>query len=207
MTDNAGTEPDDRGTGTSHEPFIHRSEVFAALAVVACTILGIGFILVFVGATGNDDPGMADLTETPTSAPGITSAASTEVASGTLQPADVQAITDLARRSIDLLPQDRWPELYDDFVPEFHDRCSLADYTAGGQQAAEDLGESLALLGFKDMQTIEVTGDNARAVIIGELRGQSEYTIEAFFRREPGGWKFVPAPGTTGCSAFNRLTE
>ncbi len=199
MTGTPDSPTGDPGKGA----FIERTELLAVVTLFAGAVVAIGFILVFVGATGADVPGVASPSETPAEA---TSATATGTDTGTQTPlsADGLAITELARRSIELLPQGRWQELYDDFVREFQDRCSLADFIAGGEQSVEDLGDRAPLLAFKEMQTIEITGDEARAVFIGEVRGQSEYSVEAFFRRQPGGWQFVPAPGTAGCDVFNR---
>jgi hypothetical protein len=177
---------------------VSRREIATAAVLFAGVIAAVGFILVAIGATGNDVPSAVEVTITP--APGATTAAATSV-----RPGDVEAITELSRLSIDLLPQGRWPELYDSFTPEFQARCSREEFTSAGQAGAAGLGADLPLLAFKDMQTVEVTGDTARVVIIGEIRGKSEYTVEAFFRREANGWKFVPAPNSTGCASFNRL--
>jgi hypothetical protein len=103
------------------------------------------------------------------------------------------------------LPEGQWPDLYEDFTADFRDRCTLQDFTQAGIEAADQLGENLSLLGYKGLRELNITGETARAVIVGELRGQSEYEIEAFFRVEDGVWKLAPAPGTTGCSSFNRL--
>jgi hypothetical protein len=61
-------------------------------------------------------------------------------------------------------------------------------------------------LGFKGLRELNITGDTARVVIVGELQGQSEYEVEAFFRLEGGVWKIAPSPESTGCSSFNPLT-
>jgi hypothetical protein len=117
------------------------------------------------------------------------------------------AIEALARRSIEVLPAGQWPSLYDDFTPEFQARCPRAEFEAGGQQNATDLGAQLQLLGYKRLEDVVYTGDAATAVIVGELRGQSEYAVSSAFQRVEGVWKLSPVEGTEGCAAFNRLSD
>jgi len=178
--------------------------LIAAAALVLGAFALIGGILLFVGPTGTDDPGPSP---TLSGAPsGSLSATATQAAFPIVpQNPDEQAINELARLSIDLLPLGQWPDLYDDFTTEFQDRCTLEEFTQAGVDAAEGLEENLSLLAFKGLRELNITDGSARAVVVGELRGQSEYEIEAFFVLENGVWKISPAPGSTGCSSFNRL--
>jgi hypothetical protein len=118
---------------------------------------------------------------------------------------DEVAIEALARRSIEVLPAGQWPSLYDDFTPEFQQRCPRQEFAAGGARNATELGNDLPLLGYKRLDQVIVTGDSASAVVYGEIRGKSDYSVEAAFQRIDGAWKLAPAPNTEGCAAFNRL--
>jgi hypothetical protein len=182
------------------EPLTSRSELIAAAAIVIGAIIIIGGVLVFVGATGADNPGPSP---TVSGSPSPTQRAFPIVPANT----DEQAVHDLARRSITVIPEGTWAELYDDYTADFRARCPAEEFAQIGRDAATELGADLSLLGFKGLRELEVTGDTARAVIVGELRGQSEYEIEAFFRKEDGAWKIAPAPTSEGCNSFNRLTS
>jgi hypothetical protein len=117
------------------------------------------------------------------------------------------AIEALARRSIEVLPAGQWPSLYNDFTQEFQARCPRAEFVAGGETTASELGPQLQLLGYRRLEDVAYNGDSATAVIVGELRGQSEYKVDSAFQRVEGAWKLAPAAGTEGCAAFNRLTD
>ena len=117
------------------------------------------------------------------------------------------AIEALARRSIEVLPGGQWPSLYDDFTQEFQARCPRDEFVAGGETNATELGPQLQLLGFKRLQNVAYNGDSATAVIVGELRGQSEYRVSSAFQRVDGTWKLAPDADTEGCAAFNRLSD
>ena len=119
---------------------------------------------------------------------------------------DEKAVQELARRSIEVLPEGRWPSLYDSFTPEFRQRCPQEQFNEGGVKAAQDLGADLARLGFKRLEQVTVTETTASAVIVGEVRGKSEYTVQAGFAKADGVWKIAPAPNTQGCEAFSRLS-
>jgi hypothetical protein len=119
---------------------------------------------------------------------------------------DQAAIDALARRSIEVLPRGEWPSLYDDFGPEFHARCPREEFAQGGATNAQELGSSLPLLGYKRLEELNISGDNATALIVGELRGSPEYKVSAAFQRIDGIWKLAPVPETEGCQAFTRLS-
>jgi hypothetical protein len=117
------------------------------------------------------------------------------------------AIDALARRSIEVLPAGQWSSLYDDFTQEFQARCPREEFVAGGERNAIELGAQLQLLGYKRLEDVAYNGDSATAVIVGELRGQSEYRTGSAFQRVEGAWKLAPADATEGCAAFNRLSD
>ncbi|MDO8614310.1 MAG: hypothetical protein Q7T33_01060 [Dehalococcoidia bacterium] len=119
---------------------------------------------------------------------------------------DEKAVQELARRSIETLPEGQWPSLYDSFTPEFRQRCPQEQFNEGGVKAEQDLGADLALLSFKRLEQVTVTETTASAVIVGEVRGKSEYTVQAGFAKADGVWKIAPAPNTQGCEAFSRLS-
>lgn len=120
---------------------------------------------------------------------------------------DQQAIESLARRSVELLPQGEWPSLYDSFTAEFQQRCSRADFEQAGRDDAAKLGDDLFTIRFIRLEDLVVEGNTGRANIIGEVGGNTQYTIQASFQKiEDGTWRIAPAPGTQGCSAFNRLS-
>lgn len=178
---------------------IGRSELIAA----AFLIVGIVAIVAAVVVTqGGDDEGASGVTATVTEAP-LPSASGVR-----LEPtdADSEAIINLARRSIEVLPQGQWPSLYTDFVASFTQRCSVEEFTQAGIDSSADLSEDLQLLGFKYIQDVTITGDAAAGTIVGELRGKTEYQVDAAFAKEDGVWKIAPVPDTEGCSAFTVLS-
>jgi hypothetical protein len=118
---------------------------------------------------------------------------------------DRTAIEALARRSIEVLPAGQWPTLYDDFTVEFQQRCPRQEFIDGGAANATELGASLPLLAYKRLEQFSVNGDSASAVVVGEIKGESEYSVQAAFQRVNGAWKLTAAPGTDGCAAFTRL--
>lgn len=146
-----------------------------------------------------------------TTSPGVTAApGDTEVPTdtgdaSTLGPGDAR-IEQLARDSIDFLPAGRWPELYDEFVSSFQDRCTREEFEQAGEEGAAAVGSNLTLLGFVRLDNLVINGDRATGSIVGEIRGQSEYTVAAAFAFEDEEWKLAPAAGTSGCSAFNRTS-
>jgi hypothetical protein len=193
---------DESGEGNGPAPLVSPGELKAAALIVLGAFAIIAGVLIFVGPTGEDIPSPPS-TDTPAAGSPTPTRGAFPV-----QPAnpDEEAIHELARLSIDLLPQGDWPDLYDRFIASFPERCAREAFTQAGIDAANDLGDSISLLAFKGLSELSVEKDTARAVIVGELRGQSEYEVEAYFRREDGTWKIEPAPGTEGCNAFNRLS-
>ena len=175
-------------------PIIGRTELIATGLVLAAAGGAIGIVLLLTG--GDDDGGeavQATANATPTSTP--------------FEPADAdgQAIVDLGRRSVEALPDGEWPAPYDDFTQEFRDRCSLSDFVAAGETDSAELGDLLQQIRFKYLIDVDQAGDAASAVIVGAL-SNDDYTIETAYLRENSVWKIAPAPGTTGCSGFNRLS-
>ncbi len=120
--------------------------------------------------------------------------------------ADRQAIETLAKRSIEVLPQGQWPSLYASFTPDFQKRCAEPDFIKAGATGAEELGENLPLLAFVRLDTVSIGSDSASAVIVGQLTGQSEYSVQGAFQKVGGEWRIAPAPNTNGCEAFERLS-
>ena len=175
-------------------PIIGRTELIATGLVLAAAGAALGLVLLLTG--GDDDGG-----ET------VQGTANATVTSTPFEPvdADGQAIIDLGRRSVEALPNGEWPELYDAFTQEFRNRCSFSDFVAAGEEDAADLGAALQQIRFKHLIDVSLSGDTASAVIVGALT-DDEYTIQTAYVREDGVWKIAPAPGTTGCSGFNRLS-
>lgn len=120
--------------------------------------------------------------------------------------ADEQAVAELARRTVEALPQGRWPALYDEFTPEFQTRCPRDEFVAVGERDAAAQGSNLALIRYKGLRSASVTDTSAEVVIVGTAAGGSEYTIRAYFQKVDGVWRIAPAPGTEGCAAFSRLS-
>ena len=175
-------------------PIIGRTELIATGVVLVAAGVTLGLVLLLAG--GDDDEGAAAQTTpnaTATSTP--------------FEPADAagQSIVDLGRRSVEALPDGEWPGLYDAFTQEFRDRCPFSEFVAAGETNAATLGDSLQQIRFKYMIDVSLSADAASAIIVGAL-SDDEYTIETAYVREDGEWKIAPAPGTTGCSGFNRLS-
>ncbi len=175
-------------------PIIGRVELIATGLVLATAGVTLGLVLLL---TGGDDDGEAAVQAT----------ANATVTSTPFEPvdADGQAIIDLGRRSVEALPDGEWPELYDAFTQEFRDRCGFSDFIAAGEADAANLGAALQQIRFKYLIDVSLSGDTASAVIVGAL-SDDEYTIETAYVRENSVWKIEPAPGTAGCSGFNRLS-
>jgi hypothetical protein len=118
---------------------------------------------------------------------------------------DEAAIEALARRSIEVLPRGEWPSLYDDFTADFQARCPRDQFEQGGEANAAEQGTNLQLLGYKHLEEVALTGEAATAIIVGELRGITEYRVRAAFQRVGETWKLAPVDGTSACEAFTRL--
>ena len=175
-------------------PIIGRTELIATGLVLAAAGVALGLVLLLTG--GDDEGGEA-----------VQATANATATSTPFEPvdADGQAIVDLGRRSVEALPDGEWPGLYDAFTQEFRTRCSFSDFVAAGETDSADLGASLQLIRFKYLIDVILSGDTASAVIVGAL-SDDEYTIETAYLQEDSVWKIAPAPGTTGCSGFNRLS-
>jgi hypothetical protein len=185
-----------RGVSRPVTPGIFRRRDVIAVAAIAGGILGsVALIALLSGGDGSGPGGTsATLDASITAAPAFVPTTPDEL-----------AIETLARRSIEVLPQGEWPSLYDDFTPEFQQRCPRQDFADGGARNATELGASLSLLAYKRLEQLAITGDSASAVVVGEIRGQREYSVQTAFSRVSGTWKLAPAPQTGGCAAFNRL--
>ncbi len=167
-------------------PIIGRTELIVAVGFLAAFSVALVLVLLL---TGGDDDGEASITGTP------------------FQPAnaDGQAIIDLGRRSLEALPDGEWPGLYDAFTQEFRDRCPYGDFIEAGEADAANLGASLQQIRFKHLIDVILSGDTASATIVGAL-ADDEYTIQTAYVLNDGVWQIAPAPGTVGCSGFNRLS-
>jgi hypothetical protein len=119
---------------------------------------------------------------------------------------DEKAIEELARRSIEVLPKGQWPSLYASFTPEYQQRCPEQEFAEAGVAGAQAVGVNLPLLRFKRLENVSVESSAASAVIVGEVEGQSEYSLQGAFQNVAGAWKIAPAPSTQGCEAFERIT-
>jgi hypothetical protein len=186
---------------------VGRTQIIAALIFVAVAFSVIGVVL--LATMGGNSEGGDGSAGAVTAAPASQTATLVPVATGVIfspQDADDEALVNLAQKSIDILPLNEWPTLYTDFTQEFRDRCALADFEQAGKDGAEALGADLPLLAFKQLQDVQINGDTATGVIVGEIKGKSEYSVTVAYQRVDGVWKLAPAPGTSGCSAFNRLS-
>ncbi|SRR6266545_1183028 len=117
---------------------------------------------------------------------------------------DEVAIAALARNSIEVLPRGEWPSLYESFTAEYQERCPRDEFVAAGEAGAAEQGDNLPLLGFVGLEAVVIEGETATAVIVGEIRGASQYRVSGAFQKVDGTWKLAPAAGTEGCAAFNR---
>ncbi len=173
--------------------------LFGRREIVGVLVLGAGLAGVLVGlalfAGGGDDASAPAVTQAPTPLPVFSPSTSDEL-----------AIAALARRSIEVLPRGEWPSLYDDFAPDFQERCTRQDFEQGGQTNVQELGTNLPLLAYKNLSELTISGDTATAVVVGELIGLSEYSVRAGFQRVDGAWKLAPVEQTEGCQAFTRLS-
>ena len=228
----ASADAADSKTGTL---VLKGNEVAAAGLLTGFVLLFVGIALLASSGTGEGSattsPG--DATTSPGAATTSPSAATTSPGDATTSPDDVitspddvitspspggettvatpqagsdeEVIQSLARRSIEVLPADQWPSLYDSFTSEFQQRCSREQFDQVGEDSAAQLGDDVRLLRFKRTEGVTIEGLTAQAVIVGEIVGQSEYQTQAAFQKENGVWKIAPVPGTEGCAAFGRL--
>jgi len=199
--------PGDEPAVTIAEPgslLLRGDEVAAAMALAGFVLLFVAIALLASGGTGDGGAATGDagapISEGEAS---DTGAPVDEVQPGASGEQEIQS---LARRSIEALPAEQWPSLYDSFTSEFQGRCPRAEFVQVGLEAAAQLGDDLQLLRFKRLESVTVEGSTAQAIIVGEIAGQSEYQIQAAFQLEDGSWKIAPASGTAGCEAFGRLS-
>jgi hypothetical protein len=169
-----------------------------AVGAIAAGIAGSVALIALLSNGGNSEDGGTSATLL---------ASSTQASAFVPSSPDEVAIEALARRSIEVLPAGQWPTLYEDFTPEFQQRCPRQEFVDGGARNATELGQSLPLLAYKRLEQVSIADDAASAVVVGEIRGQPEYSVEAAFQRVAGVWKLAPAPSTERCAAFNRLTD
>lgn len=165
------------------QPLVRTRDVVIAAAVLGGIVSIVVVAIVVLTMSGGDGGGGAFVART----------------------ADEKAIEDLGRRSIEVLPQGQWPSLYGSFTDEFHQRCSQQQFTDVGIAEAERLSASLALLSFKRLEDVNIEGESARTVIVGQIEGQPEYRVEARFQNVSGVWKLTPGPNAQGCDAFERI--
>ncbi len=164
-------------------------EVLGALFLAAGVVIVAGIVLLLSGGGGSGDEhqGPPKVTFRPTFSPSN---------------ADEAAIAALAQKSIEALPRNQWPALYDDFTAAFQARCPRDQFIQAGIDAAQEQGTNLAKLGYVRLEQVSVEGGQATATVIGEVKGGSEYTIYAAFAKEDGAWKLSAASGTSGCQGF-----
>jgi hypothetical protein len=168
---------------------------FLGLGILVVGIVG---VIILIASGGGDSGSVANPgTQTATASPGSTSGGSEQ---------DEADITELARTSINSLPAGEWPALYDEFTLEFRGRCDRSVFEQAGRDSAIALGDNLALLEFKELQSLTINGERATAFIVGHYRRieGTDYLIEAAFAKEDDRWKIAPASDTVGCSAFKR---
>jgi hypothetical protein len=187
-------------TGTpapTDTPLLRRRDLILVAAIAVGLVGSVAAIALLSGGGDSEDAGTsATVLGSPTQASAFVPSSPDEA-----------AIESLARRSIEVLPAGQWPSLYDDFTPEFQERCPRQEFVDGGAQNATELGANLPLLAYKRLQQVNIANETATAVVVGEIRGQTEYSVEAAFQQVDGVWKLAPATSTTGCAAFNRLTD
>jgi hypothetical protein len=121
---------------------------------------------------------------------------------------DEIAVESLGRQAVEALPRGEWPLLYDSFSPEFQTRCPREQFVAAGEADAQAQGDQLPLIRFVRLEDVVFEGDTAKAVIVGEITGQTEYRIRGAFQKLDGTWKLAPAGATEDCtSAFDRVAS
>lgn len=119
---------------------------------------------------------------------------------------DEFAIAGLARSSIEVLPRGEWPSLYESFTPEYQQRCPREEFVAAGEQSAQEQGANLPLLAYVGLEEVVIEGETARAIIVGEITGATQYRVRAAFAKLDDVWRLAPAAGTAGCAAFDRVS-
>jgi hypothetical protein len=178
-------------------PFYRRPEVLTGAIIAAMGIAT--FIIVIVLLSGGGDGDDGDTVGEPT--------ATSEPVIFVPETADDVAIDQLARRTVEALPSGEWPALYTSFTQEYRDRCPEDEFIQAGVDSSEQLGQSLQTIEYVRLQDVQYLDDtNVRLVIVGRVP-QGEYTLEALFQKVDDAWKIAPAPSTTGCNAFSRLSD
>lgn len=185
-------------TPDSGRSLFGRTDVLIALLLGAGVVL-IAVVAVVISNRSSSSPSASEQ-NTPAAVPTSPPAPFSPVTD------DDRAIQELARRSIEVLPEGQWPSLYDSFTADFQQRCPRDEFVQGGVDASQNLGSDLSLLRFKRLESVNITADSATAVVVGELQGQSEYSVQASFRKLDGAWRIAPADNTSGCLAFQRLS-
>ena len=170
----------------------------------ATAFIGVGITIIVVGAVfflsdGSDDGG-------PAETPAASASAASSVLTAPITPDEI-ALEALARRMIEALPNLEWPSLYPEFTDDFRQRCSLEEFTAVGEAATEEQGANLTLIRYLGVESFNVSEPTARLTIVGEIIGRSQYTTGADFEKVDGVWRITPVADTSGCEAFDRLSE
>ena len=115
---------------------------------------------------------------------------------------DEEAIETLAQRTISDLPPRDYASFYDSFTSGFRLRCARNEFVQAGEEASAALGDNRPFIRFKRLEDVLIQGDNARAVLVGQVATDPEYRVQAVFQKEDGSWKIAPAAGTEGCETF-----
>lgn len=168
--------------------------LIAALIGLGTAIVVAGIILLASGGGGDSDA-QSELPGGATRIPLVTPA--TE---------DEEELEELARRTIESLPNGVWGDLYDDFTEEFRQRCAEAAFIASGNQSVQEQGNQLSLIRYNGVSDFSVQETTARLVIVGEVLGTSQYTIGADFEKVGDRWYIAPVADSEGCNAFDRLS-
>ena len=163
-----------------------------ALTAVGITTIVVGAVFFF--GNSSDDGGPA---ETP---------ATSSVLTPPITPDEI-ALEALARRTIEALPNLEWPSLYPEFTDDYQQRCSLEEFTAAGEAAAEEQGANLTLIRYVGVRSFNVSEPTAKLIVVGEIIDRSQYTTGADFEKVDGVWRIAPVADTSGCEAFDRLSE
>lgn len=169
--------------------------ILIALLIGAGVIIAVLAIILLAGGDGDEE----DVVQP-------TAAASTPVPLVDPQTEDEMALAELARRTIESLPNGTWAELYDAYTPEFQERCSREEFVETGEQSAQEQGAQLSLIRYVGVNDFSVEEATARLIIVGQIGQLGEYTIGAEFEKIDGEWLISPVDQTTGCQAFDRLS-
>ncbi len=163
-----------------------------ALVSAGVVVITVGAVLLFTG--GSDDA--ADATPTPLF---------TETLLVDPVTPDQIALEEIARRTIESLPNGEWTSLYPEFTGEFQERCPFEEFVAVGEEAAVEQGPSLARIRYVGIQSFDIQPTQARVIIVAELVDRLQYTTGADFEKVDGVWRIAPVEGSVGCESFDRL--